>query len=217
VDIERDLVLPGKYGVDPECTAYGGDFLDYFRDMTNTETSAADTAASRLWKWDHYPLSVFLPDSVTATGRHLDDLTREMMELWNTEMGETYLVPAATPATADVRVAWLADSSSGYGEAGLELPAGGVLGAVVPIRVLVKIASNITEDSFFQEVALHEFGHVLGLVDHSFYCNSAGHLMLNGGARGNLLLPDPIHPDERRAVRTIRRLAQGVDMRGYEP
>lgn len=217
VDIERDLVLPGKYGVDSRCTAYGGDFLDYLRDMTNTEPSAADTAASRLWKWDHYPVSVFLPDSVTATGRHLDDLTREMMELWNTKMGETYLVPAASPASADVCVTWMPDISSGYGEAGLELPVGGVLGTVVPIRMRVKIAAVITEDAFFKEVALHEFGHVLGLVDHSFFCTDAHHLMLNGGAGGNLLLPDPIHPDEIRAVRTIRRLAQGVDMRSYEP
>jgi hypothetical protein len=111
----------------------------------------------------------------------------------------------------------MADISSGYGEAGLELPVGGVLGTVVPIRIRVKIAAVITEDAFFKEVALHEFGHVLGLVDHSFFCTDAHHLMLNGGAGGNLLLPDPIHPDEIRAVRTIRRLAQGVDMRGYEP
>jgi len=41
--------------------------------------------------------------------------------------------------------------------------------------------------------------------------------MLDGGGGGNLDLEFPIHPDEMRAVRTIRRLAQGVDMRRYAP
>ena len=42
------------------------------------------------------------------------------------------------------------------------------------------------------------------------------HLMVLG-ASGNLSLPNPIHPDEVRGVRTVRRLRQGTDMRRFEP
>lgn len=224
VDVEREIVLPGKYGVAPSCTGYSGDFLVYLWHMTRTTPSDADTAASRLWKWEHYPVSVFLPDSTTASGRQLRVLALEMMELWNAEMmkfgntkEEIYLVEAESAATADVRVVWTSDVSTAYGETALELPAGGVLGDVAPIRVRVEVAAVIETDQFFQEVVLHEFGHVLGLVRHSTGCTGAGHLMLDGGGGGNLLLENPIHPDEVRAVRTIRRLAQGVDMRRYVP
>ena len=217
VDVEREIVLPGKYGVDPACTAYSGDFLIYLRHMTRTTPSEIDTSVSRLWKWEHYPVSVFLPDTTTASGRHLADLAREMMGLWNSEMGESYLVEAASAATADVRVEWTPDNSGGYGETALELPTGGVLGDVVPVRVRVEVSSVIETTQFFQEVVLHEFGHALGLVEHSVFCAPARHLMLDGGAAGNLSLPQPIHPDEICAVRTIRRLAQGVDMRRYVP
>jgi len=81
----------------------------------------------------------------------------------------------------------------------------------------VRVAAVIEADQFFMEVVLHEFGHALGLVKHSDLCPGSGHLMLDGGGGGNLDLEFPIHPDEMRAVRTIRRLAQGVDMRRYAP
>ncbi len=217
VDVERDIVLPFKHGVDPSCTGYDGDFLTYLRHMTRTQSADADTAASRLWKWERYPVSVFLPDSTTASGRDLDGLARAMLELWNSEMGETYVVEATSAATADVRVEWTPDILGGYGSTALDLPAGGVLGDVAPIRVRVRVAAVIEADQFFMEVVLHEFGHALGLVKHSDLCPGSGHLMLDGGGGGNLDLEFPIHPDEMRAVRTIRRLAQGVDMRRYAP
>lgn len=217
VDVTRDIVLPFKHGVDPSCTGFGGDFLTYLRHMTRTQSAETDTAASRLWKWAQYPVSVFLPDSTTASGRDLDGLAREMLELWNSEMGETYLVEAASVATADVRVEWMPDISGGYGRTALELPVGGVLGDVAPIRMRVRVAAVIESDQFFREVVLHEFGHALGLVEHSILCPGSGHLMLDGGGGGNLDLEFPIHPDEMRGIRTIRRLAQGVDMRRYVP
>jgi hypothetical protein len=63
---------------------------------------------------------------------------------------------------------------------------------------------------------LHELGHVLGLIEHyDNSCPTSGHLMAVG-ASGNLSLPEPIHPDEVRAVRLISHLRQGLDMAGYE-
>lgn len=215
-DITFSLVLPRRWGVDPACTAYDGDFLTYFRFMTHTETAEADTSASRLWKWDHWPLTVFLPDSTSATGRDLDGLGRAMLELWNTSLGETYLVETTTDAGADIHVAWVEDASAGYGETELVLPAGGVLGDVVPRRVRIEVEAGLMTDQFFQEVTLHELGHALGLVGHSVFCEGAGHLMVFG-ASGNLSLASPIHPDEQRAVRALRRLPQGADMARFEP
>ena len=215
-DALLDLTLPRKYGLDPACTELGGDFLAYFREMTRTVPSEADTAASRLWKWDHYPVSVFLPDSTTTSGRDLDGLVRQMLALWNSTMGETYLVEAPTAAAADVVVAWVDDAGGGYGEASLVEPAGAVFGDVVPVRMRVEIVAGILTDQFFQEVALHEFGHVLYLSAHSTGCDGAGHLMVFG-ASGNLSLAHPIHPDEVHAVRCVRRLPQGADMRWYVP
>lgn len=214
VDAHLDLTLPQKYGLDPACTEYSGDFLAYLRHMTRTVSSESDTAASRLWTWDHYPVSVFLPDSTTTSGRHMDDLVRQMLALWNSTMGETYLVEVPTAAGADVEVAWVTDTDGGYGQASLIDPPGGDFGNVKPVRMRVEIETGILTDQFFQEVALHEFGHVLGLSAHSTGCEGAGHLMVFG-ASGNLSLPHPIHPDEVHAVRCVRRLPLGAEMSRY--
>jgi hypothetical protein len=216
VDAHLDLTLMRRYGLDPVCTDYGGDFLAYLRHMTRTVPSESDTAASRLWKWDHYPVSVFLPDSTSTSGRDMDGLVRRMLALWNSTMGETYFVEVPTAAAADVEVAFVTGLEEGYGQASLTDPAGGDFGNVLPVRMRVEIEIGILTDQFFQEVALHEFGHVLGLSAHSTGCEGAGHLMVFG-ASGNLSLPNPIHPDEVRAVRCVRRLPQGVDMKRYRP
>jgi hypothetical protein len=216
VDVDLDLVLPYRFGIADECTGYDADFLTFFREMTNTESSEADTSASRLWKWDHWPVSVHLPDSTLANGRQLDDLARAMVDLWNQSLGEVLLVEVATEAAADVHFEWVTNSSGGYGVAVLEQPAGAVMGDVIPQRIRVEVETGLFTPQFFQEVALHELGHVLGMVDHSLFCNQAGHLMVLG-ASGNLSLAQPIHPDEIHVVRTLRRLPQGVDMRRFEP
>jgi len=216
IDADLDLMLPRKYGIDLECTGYDGDFLTYLRSMTRTVPTPADTAASRLWKWDHYPVSVFLPDSVTTAGRDLDGLARGMMDLWNAKMGEDYLVEAETAGAADVVVQWVADIPGGAGQVSLIDPAGGVFGDVRPVRMRLQVVAGLATDQFFQEVVLHEFGHVLCLSAHSVGCESAGHLMVYG-ASGALSLSEPIHPDEQHAVRCVRRMGQGVDMKRYTP
>ncbi|MBK8166023.1 MAG: hypothetical protein IPK64_08655 [bacterium] len=217
-DISLDIVLPQRYELAPECTfaSYGGNYLNWFRQMTRTATVAGDSAASRLWKWEHWPVTVFLPDSTLATGRDMDQAAREMMELWNQSLGREFLVETTSWATANIYFAWVDDASGGYGQASLELPAGGVLGDVRPVRVRVELETGIQADQFFREVCLHELGHALGLAAHSLECDGAGHLMVLGAA-GNLSLEHPIHPDEVRAVRLLRVLPQGVDMRSFTP
>jgi hypothetical protein len=222
-DIDLDVVLPRRQDLAAECDvqSYGGEFMNWFRHMTRTVAVAGDTASSRLWKWDQWPVRVFLPDSTTASGRDMDEAAREMMALWNDALrlnvgDPDYLVEVATSAAADVYFAWVTDVSSGYGEASLELPAGGVFGDVRPERIRVEVETGIAANQFFREVCLHELGHVLGLSNHSLECDGAGHLMVLGAA-GNLSLEHPIHPDEVNAVRILRALPQGADMRGMTP
>lgn len=216
VDIDFDIVLPARYAIDPDCLAYGGSFLDYVRDQTRTTAVAGDTSATRLWRWDNYPVRVFLPDSTLASGRQMDDLARPMLALWNDTVGEAMFVEVATAAEADAHFRWVTDAAAGYGQVSLELPAGGVIGNVRPERMRIEVETGLLTDQFFKEVSLHELGHVLGLIEHyDNSCPTSGHLMVNG-ASGNLSLPEPIHPDEVRAVRLISRLRQGIDMAGYE-
>ena len=66
-----------------------------------------------------------------------------------------------------------------------------------------------------QGVALHEFGHTLGLRLHS-YCGD-DYLMQIAGGLGAMGRDDPIHLDERRAVRAIRNIPQGTYMNNYIP
>lgn len=215
-DARLDIVLPYRYVIDPECLEYGGSFLDYVRTMTRTASVDGDTSATRLWKWPAYPVRVFLPDSTLVGGRQLDDLARPMLGIWNDAVGEPVLVEVPTAAEADVHFRWVTDAPAGYGQVALELPAGGILGNVIPQRMRVDVETGLLTDTFFQEVALHELGHVLGLVEHyDPSCATSGHLMVFG-ASGNLSLAEPIHPDEARAVRLVVRLRQGLDMAGYE-
>lgn len=217
-DVALEIVLPQRYELAPQCefAAYGGSFLNWFRHMTRTVPVAGDTAAARLWKWDDWPVSVFLPDSTSTSGRDMDQAARDMIALWNQELGETFLVETASREDADIYFAWVTTSSGGYGEASLDVPAGGVLGDVRPERVRLEVVTGINTDQFFREVCLHELGHALGLTSHSLQCDGAGHLMVLG-ASGNLSLEHPIHPDELNAVRILRALPQGADMSGFSP
>ena len=222
-DISLDVVLPRRQDLAAECdaAAYGGEFLNWFRHMTRTVAVPGDTASSRLWRWDRWPVRVFLPDSTMASGRDMDQAAREMIALWNDALrlnvgDPDYLEEVASPVAADVYFAWVTDASAGYGQASLELPAGGVYGDVRPERVRVEVETGILTDQFFREVCLHELGHVLGLCNHSILCDGAGHLMVLG-ASGNLSLEHPIHPDEVNAVRILRALPQGADLRGLTP
>lgn len=218
VDVSLDIVLPQRYELAPECAfdSYGGNYLNWFRRMTRTATVAGDTAASRLWKWQEWPVSVFVPDSTLASGRDMGQAAREMIALWNQSLGEVFMVETGSRVTADIYFAWVDDASAGYGQASLELPVGGVLGDVRPERIRLEVETGLLTDQFFREVCLHELGHALCLSAHSLECDGAGHLMVLG-ASGNLSLEHPIHPDEVRAVRLLRVLPQGVDMRGFTP
>ena len=210
-DGPQDIVLIKEYGLDPRCTIHAGDYLAYLRRMSATAAVPEEPLESLLWKWDHYPLAVFLPDTViAATGYALADSCRMVLDVWNDQMGEEYFYEVGTRAEADVYFEWmpLGFMGANVGLTSLSEPAGVPLGSVAPQRIRVRVIADLVSSRFIQEIALHELGHVLGLINHAA-CYVQEYLLIDGGASGSLGREFPIHPDEMRAVRSVQLPAPG--------
>jgi hypothetical protein len=217
-----DITLINKYGLgDPSC--YFGDFLEYLRIMTRTVEVPGVPAESLLYRWDQYPISVYIPSGVqNQAGVDMEAPCLAAMEFWNLTMRndadllgitETdYFVRTGDQASADIFFLFELRPQN-YGEITLELPAGKELGEVVPVQmqIWINLVSDLDEFEEVQGVALHEFGHTLGLFNHS-ECPGAEYLMAIAGGAAAMRRLEPIHLDERRAIRAIRNLPQGTDM-----
>ncbi len=212
-----DITLIPNRGVDPACSEYGDSFLTYVRTMTKTRNPTSERPNTLFNKWDHYPLSVYVPDHVNKHGLDLGALCRTAPTIWNEDMDEVFFVTAGDSGSADVVFRFGTNNPGKYGEASIILPAGNhFIGDVIPQKMEVYIREDIGVAQGVQEVALHELGHVLGAANHSL-CSDAGYLMyissfgvLDNGPE------NAIHPDEKALIRCLRYLPQGVDMAAYE-
>ena len=220
-----DITLMTRYPVDASCTEYENDFLGYFRYVTGTHQDMPNRPGTRLYRWDHYPLSVYIPDFYAAehdSNWPASQYATEMVELWNTTMEEDYFVLTDDEASADVYFEFVYLSSGGfYGQASIVLPTGyddPSFGEIIPERMRVEVSWNQPSSRRIREIALHELGHTLAFASTHSPCDDAPHLMrrsssgalLNGWENG-------IHPDERRVVNCVRALPEGVDMSHFEP
>lgn len=211
-----EIVMIRKYGADATCSPNGGDFLSYLRYMTRTG-EYSDTGI--LHKWDHYPVRIFIPEYQRDDGVDFTALCADALQFWNEAVGMVLLVRVDQPGDADVDVDFRVLGLNG--QVVMVEPAG-VLGTLSPMKMrmdidleMVGVGDDETE-SVVEGVCLHEFGHVLGLYDHST-CDGYA-LMENGGgpAAFSSGAHDPITPEEINAVRCVRHMSDGVDMDGYD-
>jgi hypothetical protein len=212
---DLELVLITRHPLDGACGLYGGQFLNYLRYMAKTEFVSGAPAASVQWKWSSYPLRAWVPELVSPAGVDFGAAARFAMAFYDSVMGEPYFEPAADSASANVVFRFASDRPQVFGELSLLAPRQPDLGLgdVIPEQVQVYVLSNLLQTRFVKEVTLHELGHALGLLSHT-NCAESGYLMVVS-AGGNLDNASPVHPDEQNAIRTIRRLPQGVSMDRY--
>ncbi len=216
----EDLPLPlvEQHEMDSRCTLATPDFMTYLRAMTKTNLPTDNRPDTKLYKWDHWPLTVYLPADDTPVEVDFQAQSRWALEIWNTTMPEPYFVETDAPETADVVFVYSDQYPTLNGQVSILEPRGGyVVGNIIPQRMEVYLHSTMDSAQRVAEVALHELGHVIGIAGHS-PCSRAGYLMYITSA--GVLDNGPenaIHPDEQALVEAIRHLPQGLDMAGFNP
>lgn len=209
-----------------DMSCWSGEYLEYLRDMTRTEEVPGVPAESRLYTWEEYPVSVYIPPgAVNEVGVDLEQGCVDALDFLNITMRndadllgieETdYLVRTTDEASADI-VFLFEHRPQNYGEVSLLIPFGNSLGKVIPVKMQIWIntTGGLDDVPKVQGIALHEFGHTLGLFSHAD-CPNVGHLMEVAGGSGAMNRLEPIHLDERRAFRAIRNIPQGANMADF--
>jgi len=214
----HDITLIPRYEVDEACDIYDGDFRHYLRLMTSTVHPTDLRPNTRLYKWENYPISVYLPEYVSDTGVDYEATVRWVLDIWNTNLGESFLVETADSLAADIVFTYVPSSPGFLGQTSISAPTDQPYspGEVIPEKMEIKLLTTIVSEQRTAEVAMHELGHALGAYDHSF-CSQAGYLMyivssgvLNDGPE------NAIHPDELHLIKAVRYLQQGVDVSLFE-
>jgi hypothetical protein len=226
-----EIVLINRWGLEglAPCANYA-DFLDYVVHMSRRPTDQP------VYRWESLPLQVHA-ESFLLNGVDLGPEALKAVTAWDKALGEgvvgSYLVTTTDVNQADIVIEFV-DLVS-YGLTSLLEPAGDI-GTVVPLKVSAAVtdgpAGSATDDPYGDPIndpdypdekvasviAMHELGHALCLLGHS--CSGA--LMADVVATELLdgLLESEwdqaITPTERRAVRALLRLPQGVALEGYE-
>jgi len=217
-DGNYDIMILTRYGLDESCDNFDFEFINFFKETTRTFFQSVLRPNHRLYKWETYPVAVYVPPFVSDEGVDFQPLCQEVVEFWNIAMGEDYLVVVDTPEEAGIEFYFGNEGSAYAGNTFLSKPddQNYLLGDIVPEKVKIYIWDQLVASDNIRETSMHELGHALGLFTHTI-CSGPGFLM-NANPSG-ILDNGPenaVHPDEKRAVRAIRNLRQGTDMEDFE-
>ena len=195
------------------------DFLTFLRQMTKTDVTTDLRPNQRLYKWEEYPIKIFIPDHVRP-GDNLDfgEKCRLALDYWNLVMGEDILVEVQDPGLAQIDF-YLTELPGANGMATLVAPSdyGYRLGDVIPEKISIGINNVVLpNEQRVRETAMHELGHAMGLYDHVWSETDETYLMFitSAGALDDGPL-NAVHIDEKRMLEAIRYLPQGVNMAGF--
>jgi hypothetical protein len=165
--------------------------------------------AGSFMRWDHYPLTVYVPDGSNAAGTiDLGSLARLQVAHMNGLMGGDAWVAVADSTDADVRFSFeVLSGFNGLALLNTHLPRSQRdWGYDAPQRMTLAISVDLNNATFAAGVINHELGHSLYMAGHAL-----GHtqLMMNGG------YGEPT-ADDLRMFRSIMTIPVGTPFQGYE-
>jgi len=214
----NDIIIITRYELDPSCSSYSDEFIVYFKYMTNTMLQTNLRPNLNLYKWEEYPIPVYVPPFVNEHGLDFETLCRETIDFWNLVMGEEYLYLVDTVEESRIEFYFGNEGIQYTGRTLLSEPSDQLygLGDVIPEKMKVYIWDQLSDSQDVQETSMHELGHALGLFGHAL-CDGEGFLMIVNSA--GILDNGPenaAHEHERRALEMIRNLPQGTNMADFQ-
>lgn len=195
--------------------------------LEHTVSTFGPGGTSRVWTWDHYPLSIWVDDTTFVRADPGGDVVidagacvREGIRRWNDAFGWDILVETNDPRGADVVCAYPPLGRSKPAETAPIDPDECGFRSCRPSRVEIRLSPvHIPDATRFAWMAAHELGHALGFWGHI----ATNRLLVEDGQPVHSLMVAgggtygyPIHLFERRAIIARHHIPAGTALEQYE-